>query len=96
MIVYDILVLHKAINATKVKKEDKSMKSKCICVLSSVMLTLMILLFTGIFAYASSPEDGTTGQYDGNIYWSLQDGILTVSGSGKWTDDYADAVKDYH
>lgn len=67
------------------------MKSKCICVLSSVMLTLMILLFTGIFAYASSPEDGTTGQYDGNIYWSLQDGILTVSGSGKWTDDYADA-----
>ncbi len=67
------------------------MKSKCICVLSSVMLTLMILLFTGIFAYASSPEDGTTGQYDTNISWSFQDGILTVSGSGKWKDDYEDA-----
>lgn len=91
VIVYDILVLYKVINTTKVKKEDRTMKSKCICVLSSVMLTLMILLFTGIFAYASSPEDGTTGQYDTNISWSFQDGILTVSGSGKWTDDYEDA-----
>lgn len=67
------------------------MKSKCICVLSSVMLTLMMLFFTGIFAYASSPEEITNGQYDTNISWALQEGILTVSGSGKWTDDYADA-----